>query len=202
MSIYSRVFFIDRKIKTAGKCATDDVIKEFEVTRRTVLNDIQFLRYELDAPIVFSKNKKGYVYQYDFDLLSFNGEESYLTYLFIKGLNNSPLFPVSLNCILNSLENRIPRGYRCEKKIIEFESQKITDFKVFKTIIDCIGNNKKCVIFLRNSEDCPLTILPIKIKNNKGIWSVMAFVSNNRSRYYFYELTDITEAKAVNSYVS
>ena len=53
---------IDKELR-AGSCpTTGKLAQQFEVCRRTVERDIEFLRDRYHAPIAYSSEKKGFVY--------------------------------------------------------------------------------------------------------------------------------------------
>lgn len=53
---------IDRKIRTDQAPNCNDLMAELEVSRRTILRDIDFMRNDLGAPIEYDYIKNGYVY--------------------------------------------------------------------------------------------------------------------------------------------
>jgi predicted DNA-binding transcriptional regulator YafY len=58
-----RLFYIDALIHDGSYPSVKTFMERFEVSERTILNDIQFLKDRLNAPIQFSRSKGGYYYQ-------------------------------------------------------------------------------------------------------------------------------------------
>jgi len=57
-----RILFLDRAMRDGSYPNTVTVARRFEVSRRTVLRDVEFLRDRLHAPIVFNAAKNGFTY--------------------------------------------------------------------------------------------------------------------------------------------
>ena len=59
---WRHVLLIDQKIRegTAPNCGR--LAQELEVSRRTILRDIDFMKYDLAAPLEYDPGKRGYVY--------------------------------------------------------------------------------------------------------------------------------------------
>ncbi|MBN2077527.1 MAG: YafY family transcriptional regulator [Spirochaetes bacterium] len=57
-----RVHFIDRKIRDGSYPNARSLAKEYEVSERTILRDIEYMRDMLDCPIEYDTGKRGYYY--------------------------------------------------------------------------------------------------------------------------------------------
>jgi len=57
-----RLIYIDARIRERAYPRINTFIDRFEVSRRTILSDIQFLKDRLNAPIVYSHAHNGYFY--------------------------------------------------------------------------------------------------------------------------------------------
>ena len=62
MSQTERILFIDRRIRLAGKTTINETADKFEVSVRQVKRDIEYLRDRLQAPIIYDRKLKGYIY--------------------------------------------------------------------------------------------------------------------------------------------
>lgn len=60
---WSRVIWLDRQIREGSYPSVQDLQEEFCIARRTAFETVSFLRDSLDAPLVYSKQKKGYYYE-------------------------------------------------------------------------------------------------------------------------------------------
>ena len=59
---YKRLLFIDRKIRTGAYPNCSSLAEEWETSTRTMQRDIDYLKYELDAPIGYDPVKHGFYY--------------------------------------------------------------------------------------------------------------------------------------------
>lgn len=57
-----RIFYMDALIRDGRYPSVKAFMERFEVSERTILNDIQFLKDRLDAPIQYSRFHRGYFY--------------------------------------------------------------------------------------------------------------------------------------------
>jgi predicted DNA-binding transcriptional regulator YafY len=58
----SRIARIDEEIRAGTYPNSEELAKKLEVSPRTILRDIDFLRYSYDAPIEYDFNKRGFYY--------------------------------------------------------------------------------------------------------------------------------------------
>ena len=59
---WRHVLLIDERIRSGSAPNCQRLAEELEVSRRTVLRDIDFLKYDLGAPIKYDPSRRGYVY--------------------------------------------------------------------------------------------------------------------------------------------
>ncbi len=59
---YRRLLFIDRKIREGGCPNCFSLGAEWEVSYKTIQRDVDYLKYELDAPIEYDPVKRGFFY--------------------------------------------------------------------------------------------------------------------------------------------
>jgi predicted DNA-binding transcriptional regulator YafY len=59
---WRHIALIDQRIRGHSAPNCNDLTAELEVSRRTILRDIDFMRYDLGAPIEYDAKQKGYVY--------------------------------------------------------------------------------------------------------------------------------------------
>lgn len=55
-------------LRKGAAAKPDELCRACNISRRTLDNDIAFMRSELDAPIIWDKQRLGYCYEYPFDL--------------------------------------------------------------------------------------------------------------------------------------
>jgi predicted DNA-binding transcriptional regulator YafY len=111
---HARLLFIDREINTGRYPNCGKLAKDYEVSNKTIQRDLDYMRYQLDAPIEYSARHRGYYYT----------EPNYkLPAIDIK---ESDLFAV----------------YLADKLLIQYEGTAIYDSlcSVFKKIEDSLPN--------------------------------------------------------------
>ena len=59
---HSRLLFIDRKIREGQHPNCTSMAEEWEVSRKTIQRDLDYMRYQLDVPIGYSAKHRGYFY--------------------------------------------------------------------------------------------------------------------------------------------
>lgn len=59
---WRHVLLIDQRIRSGQAPNCRQLADELEVSRRTVLRDIDFMRYDLGAPVEYDARRRGYVY--------------------------------------------------------------------------------------------------------------------------------------------
>ena len=59
---HSRLLFIDRKIREGRHPNCSSMAEEWEVSRKTIQRDLDYMRYQLDAPLEYSAKHRGYFY--------------------------------------------------------------------------------------------------------------------------------------------
>ena len=59
---WRHVLAIDQEIRSGSAPNCTDLAEKLEVCRRTVLRDIDFLRYDLGAPVEYDPSRRGYIY--------------------------------------------------------------------------------------------------------------------------------------------
>ena len=59
---WRHVLLIDQQIRSGKAPNCRQLASELEVSRRTILRDIDFLRYDLGAPVEYDAARRGYIY--------------------------------------------------------------------------------------------------------------------------------------------
>ncbi len=143
---HSRLIFIDQEINTGRYPNCGQLAKDYEVSHKTIQRDLDYMRYQLDAPLEYSAKHRGYHYT----------EKNYkLPAIAIK---ESDLFAI----------------YLAEKLLLQYEGTAIYDSlcSVFKKIEDSLPNK----ISLDSIDDhSRFTVFPPSNTIIKpGIWETVA----------------------------
>jgi len=59
---HARLLFIDREINTGRFPNCRKLAQEYEVSGKTIQRDLDYMRYQLDAPLEYSAKHRGYYY--------------------------------------------------------------------------------------------------------------------------------------------
>lgn len=190
MSNLSRIFFIDKRIRQYGSLVLKEITDEFEISDRMARKDIEFMRYTLDAPIVYSKEKKRYYYDKPFDFLNFADEKTLLSYILIKNiLKNGYYIPFVTEDIIKTIEKNINRRYRAISENISYKLSHFENFdlEIFATLVNSFVNKKCCRIRYENLDGAASEreIEPLYFQNYTGAWFVIAYCHNKRDLRIF-----------------
>ncbi len=198
-----KICFIDNKIRHYGKVTTKEVMNEFEISMRTVRNYIDYLKEFIGAPIIYSHEKKGYVYESPFEFFIYMDEKLLMTYSFLRGIIKSfNYIPFVSKEIEDGFKKFISRGNLDISNKIEYELSQFekTNEQCMRSVFESFRSSHKITITYTNQEDKTkeFTIEPIKLVNYQGNWFLIAHLSYlatptifNFSRISHIELTEI-----------
>src|SRR6056297_1670199 len=137
MSQFHRIQWIHERLLKKEYPNCKDISQAFEISRRQVLRDMDYLRYSLNAPVEYNRGKSGYEYIEPFSLPTFflrDQERDRLEYL----ASQYAVMPGKNSKELSMLFQRIS-GERLEaKKTLQIHS---TDFE--EIIGKAIAYNRK-----------------------------------------------------------
>lgn len=180
MSRMERIFFIDKMIHDYKKVTTQDVVEEFEVSARMVRNDIMYMKDRLLAPIVYSKDLKGYYYDSPFTILSFADDKMLLTYSFLRSITQTINYiPYISDDIIDAFSQFLSEPYRklSGKIIYELSQYETINGHIFNIIIKSFMDKKKCLIRYANIKNIKSerVIEPLTMINYEGSWHLIAY---------------------------
>ncbi len=181
MSSMERVFFIDRSIKEFGKVTIKEIADQFEVSTKTAERDIDVLRKKLEAPIVFSKEKRGYIYDNPFDLFDFADEKMILFYVFLSSISKGavPMIPVVSDAILDKIAGSLSKKYLKIRDFISYEVPEYENMNISlaATVLRSMSDRSQIVADYIDSAGNPSQriIEPLYFLNYSGKWYVIAF---------------------------
>ncbi len=88
---HSRLLFIDRKISEGRYPNCGTLAEEWEVSSKTIMRDLEYMRYQLDAPLEYSAKNRGYFYteeNFKLPALSIKESDLFAIYLLIPTLSD------------------------------------------------------------------------------------------------------------------
>ncbi len=127
---HSRLLFIDRKIGEGRYPNCGTLAEEWEVSSKTIQRDLDYMRYQLDAPLEYSAKHRGYFYtEENFKLPAISIKESdlfaiYLAEELLVQYEGTPFYD-SLSSVFKKIEDSLP-----DKIALESPNQN-TRFTVF-----------------------------------------------------------------------
>jgi len=127
---HSRLLFIDRKIGEGRYPNCGTLAEEWEVSNKTIMRDLDYMRYQLEAPLEYSAKHRGYYYtEENFKLPAISIKESdlfaiYLAEELLVQYEGTPYFD-SLNSVFKKIQDSLP-----DKTVLK-SSQEDTRFTVF-----------------------------------------------------------------------
>jgi proteasome accessory factor B len=110
---HSRLLFIDRKIGEGGYPNCDSLAKEWEVSRKTIQRDLDYMRYQLEVPLEYAARYRGYHYtEENFKLPALSIKESdlfaiYLAEELLLQHEGTPYFH-SLTSVFKKIQDSLP----------------------------------------------------------------------------------------------
>jgi len=145
-----RIQWIDAQIRAGKYPNSNDIEKEFEISKRQVARDIEYMRYSLNAPIVYSRQNNGFGYNDNsFILPAFyltEEEKSGLSYLSQRyaSLNNKTAAVLSnLFSKLSSIKDSAIENSNDKIKVANISEIEI---EVFNQLKKSISGRKKVKI--------------------------------------------------------
>lgn len=111
---HSRLLFIDREIAKGKHPNSSMLARDYEVSAKTIQRDIDYMRYELDAPIEYSALRRGYYYteaNYKLPAISIKESDLFAIYLAEKLLaqyEGTPIYD-NLFSVFRKIEDSLPK---------------------------------------------------------------------------------------------
>jgi len=111
---HSRLLFIDRRLSEGRYPNCRTLAEEWEVSRKTIQRDLDYMRYQLEAPIEYSSDNRGYYYtEQNFKLPAISIKESdlfaiYLAEKVLEQYEGTPLYD-NLCTVFKKIEDSLPK---------------------------------------------------------------------------------------------
>jgi len=180
MSQVERIAYVDRRLRERGWVTSAEVAATFEVSTRQVKRDIEYLRWRLDAPIVYDALRRRYHYEKPYERFRFADERRVLFSALVKGWASSPAYqPFMSPEILQLIEAGVARDYRSVADRIRYEapSAETVDLEIFSGF--CRGMRDARVVEMEYlSLAGALTRRRVEgqlLINYGGVWYLVAF---------------------------
>lgn len=191
--------FIDYRIRHFGKVTTKEIEDECGIKPRTIKNYISYMRNMIGAPIEYSAQKKGYIYQSPFEFFIGMNEKLLMNYTFLRSIIKSfNYIPIVSNEIDEGFRKFINKSNLAIADKIEYELSQfeVVNEELLVKIFESFKVQKKVRITYTNQNDetKELLVEPIKLINYQGNWFLIAHLSflNNPTIFNFSRISAIT----------
>ena len=204
---HSRLLFIDRKINEGKHPNCSSLADEYEVSRKTIQRDLEYMRYQLDAPIEYVAKHRGYVYtEEQFQLPAMNIRESdlfgvYLAEKLLVQYEGTPIYD-SLCSVFEKIEQSLPNkttsdptGDQSKFTVFPPFSTSI-DSTVWDTVIECLRSSQQIKIEYKAPGKNPVTRTfdPYHGVRFEGDWYVVG-LCHMRDKILTFSLSRILTTK-------
>ncbi len=196
-----RLLRLEKAIQTIAYPDVNRLMKELEVSRRTILRDLDELKIYYNAPIEYDRIRKGYYYTDETffvkNVLISEGELVALAGILplLERYDNTPLKD-TITKVYDSISQMLPDEVEVQSSLVnnvQFISDPLPaiDGDVFKKIFEAIKGHKSVSFGYRSissTEHTPHTLDPYKIYCQKGDWYAVGFC-HKHNRYSTYNLS-------------
>ncbi len=204
---HSRLLFIDRKIREGRYPNCSSLAEEWEVSPKTIQRDLEYMRYQLDAPLQYLAKKRGYYYteeQYQLPAIEIRESDLFGVYLAEKLLvqyEGTPIYD-SLCSVFNKIEASLPDKISMDPATEQAKFTVIPPFSttidaaVWETMINCLRSSQQARIQYKTPGKEPetRTLDPYHAVRFEGDWYVMGYC-HLRDAIRTFSLSRIIKAK-------
>ena len=203
---HARLLFIDREIGGGGYPSCGHLAEKYEVCRKTIYRDLDYMRYQLDAPLEYSGKHRGYFYsEENFSLPALSIKESdlfaiYLAEELLLQYQGTPLHD-RLRSIFRKIEESLPEKIQIDSspadtRFTVFAPPSTTILpEVWETVFCGLKTLNRLEIDYHSPERGPSTRLldPYHAVRYDGDWYVTGFC-HLRFQIRTFSLSRITAA--------
>jgi len=180
MSQVERIIFITKTIEEKGGVTTKVLTERFEISRRQVLRDIEYLKTRFDAPIEYNPQKKHYHYTAPFALYKNSNEQVLISNAFFGELaRKEELDPFVTTIVQNQLSDLLTTEYQDLTDSIIYLSDRTPkpNYEIFSKICDGLIHQSRLSMRYRStkSEERKRKVEPLRLVNYTGIWYLIVY---------------------------
>lgn len=188
-----RLIFIDRQIRDGMRCGRyancHTMAREYEVSTKSIQRDLDYLKYQCDAPIEYDSSKKGYYYSeenFKMPAVQINASDLFAISLAEKVLKQHEDTPIyqKLVSVFKKIEESLPEKVAIhpawiDNRISIIQQQKTTILpEIWSSVADALQRNRTLTISYRKpgaprarSRD----VDPYHLVNFQGEWYLVGF---------------------------
>lgn len=179
--IATRLALILNKFNSGEKFSVDNLVEEFNVTKRTIQRD---LSERLSYLPIKKENNLYYLEEYYLGKLNFDDIKNFAILSGVKELYPS----LEEDFLKNILDDTISKAYIIKGYNYEDVSNKTKEFKIVEESI----LSKTLISFTYNDKE--RTVKPYKLLNTKGIWYIIATQDDEIKTFSFKKITKLEKS--------
>lgn len=185
---HSRLLFIDQQLRTKRYPSRHWLAEEWEVSAKTIGRDLDYMRYQLDAPIDYSREYRGFYYseeEYQLPALNIRESDLFAIYLADKLLGQYEGTPIydSLKSVFSKIEDALPQKISPPSTAEQARFTVIPPFattivpEVLATVFSCLRSSTRLDIEYQNPGGVPVSrqIDPYHGVRYEGDWYVIGY---------------------------
>jgi len=188
-SVYRRLIYIHHAILSQSFPSAPSLAQELEVSRKTIVRDIEFMRYQLNLSIAYDAGRRGYQYSepvHDFPCLQLTEGELIAVFIGEKALGQYKGTPFedtlrrAFDKIANALPAEVSISFPDLDASLGFRATSYTlqDLETFRTLVDATTSRRRLHVAYytasRNVES-ERDIDPYHLMNVDGEWYLYAY---------------------------
>ncbi len=187
---FGRFLFIDKKLKAGLYPNSTSLAKEYEISTRTILRDIEFMRDMLDAPIEYDKEKRGFYYtekNYTLPGIAIRESDLFAICIAEKALEqyaNTPLYD-KLSSVFEKIRSYLPDSVTVRPGWIDnrftflLESFTAIDPAIWETVAEGLRTARLVDIIHQKAggETTRRKVSPYHMVNYRGEWYLVGHCS-------------------------
>ncbi|MDR0909883.1 MAG: WYL domain-containing protein [Spirochaetaceae bacterium] len=192
-SAWDRFHFIDSQIQQGGYPNTVDLAHAYGCSTATIGRDIEFMRHNLHAPIIYDFDHKGFYYEKNFRLSPvFAKKEDILALSFAKNLlavySGSPLYDIAHSAmdIILSPFGKFPLAE--DRIVAPLPASYPVDDDIWNTIIRAMSENRSLSFKYQSVWNKPFekrAVKPFQLLFDVGAWYLYGYSAERGGRRMF-----------------
>lgn len=207
-----RLVFIDRKIREGMKSGNyancSSMAREYEVSGKSIMRDIDYLKNQRDAPIEYDAKKRGYYYteeNYKLPAIDINASDLFalcITEKVLKQHENTPIYE-KLRSFFQKIEESLPEKVTIQPSWISSsisiigEHRTIIEPKIWAIIAEALQQTKLLALSYMKPGSGSVTkreVEPYHLVSFQGEWYLMGFC-RRRAKVLTFAISRIRAAE-------
>ncbi len=184
-----RIIEIDYLLSQRKYPNAPELAREFEVNIRTIYRDIDYMRYQMDAPIDYSQERKGYFYSeegYSLPIVKLTEGELIAIFLaekVLRAYSGTP-YHVKLESAFRKICRWLPEGVSIDLSIaaesfsFDIGPVRETELEVFGKLSRAVSEKCRLKVeyFTQSRDELTVRLIdPYHILNHGGDWYLVAY---------------------------